>query len=84
MKCIESPHIHIVQNSIQTNDTINWDLIMANRNELNPTIIVEDCRKIDNFIYHADPREEVYACGYDSAGNYHWIGTITGYHIVKM
>ena len=26
--------------------------------------------------------EEVYAKGYDTAGNYHWIGTQTGEHII--
>lgn len=27
--------------------------------------------------------EEVYAQGYDTAGNYHWTGTYNGKHIVK-
>ena len=28
--------------------------------------------------------EEVYCQYYDTAGNYHWTGTITGEHIVRM
>ncbi len=27
--------------------------------------------------------EEVYATGYDTAGNYHWTGTQSGHHIIK-
>ena len=27
--------------------------------------------------------EEVFATGYDTAGNYHWNGTVTGEHIVR-
>jgi len=26
--------------------------------------------------------EEVYEQGYDTAGNYHWYGTLTGHHII--
>lgn len=28
--------------------------------------------------------EEVYFFGYDTAGNYHWIGTRTGEHIIDF
>ena len=28
--------------------------------------------------------EEVYCEYYDTAGNYHWIGTMTGEHILKV
>lgn len=27
--------------------------------------------------------EEVFARGYDTAGNYHWNGTVTGEHVVR-
>jgi hypothetical protein len=27
--------------------------------------------------------EEVFATGYDTAGNYHWNGTVTGEHVVR-
>ena len=29
------------------------------------------------------PAEEVYAHGYDTAGNFHWVGTHSGEHTVK-
>lgn len=28
--------------------------------------------------------EEVYERGYDTAGNYHWHGTYTGHHVIKV
>ena len=28
--------------------------------------------------------EEVYREYYDTAGNYHWFGTVTGHHTVKL
>lgn len=28
--------------------------------------------------------EEVYAWGYNTSGNYWWIGTISGYHEIDM
>ena len=28
--------------------------------------------------------EEVFATGYDTAGNYHWTGTITGEHVMRV
>lgn len=44
----------------------------------------------DNWYYNAlrhaptiiPASEEVYASGYDTAGNYHWTGTRTGEHII--
>lgn len=33
------------------------------------------------FVYDG---EEVYRDYYDSAGNYHWFGVVTGHHVVRM
>ena len=30
------------------------------------------------------PIEEVYASGYDTAGNYRWTGTLSGEHIIQV
>lgn len=29
-------------------------------------------------------KEEVYAWGYTTSGNYWWEGTMSGYHVIKM
>lgn len=43
------------------------------------------CLVAEDFVMGAPtiiPAEEVYAQGYDTAGNYHWTGTHSGEHIV--
>ena len=45
--------------------------------------------KLKSDIYHTmveaqNTNEEVYASGYTTSGNYWWIGTMSGYHEIKL
>lgn len=54
------------------------DLLMFPSNLVNGQWILNMIRETPTVI----PAEEVYADGYDTAGNYHWTGTHTGEHII--
>ena len=45
---------------------------------------VNKCRQAIEDAPTVIPAEEVYADGYDTAGNYHWIGTHTGEHVIPV
>ncbi len=46
-------------------------------------IIGESINGEKHYVHMDSPTEEVYASGFDTAGNYHWTGTQSGHHIIK-
>lgn len=75
------PHGDLVDREVLMDDIIG-SMVFSGRNVPKEAAIVQRVLDIVGDANAILEAEEVYASGYDTAGNYHWTGTHSGEHII--